>query len=143
MKMSMISARDVQASVEIDAEGIRRLAFDGEVLRSTEYRHVRNMEIRSVPITLYTGEKVDRGLFAINYGRKEKLILIYLDAAHCFEDLKLEKLNWSGEGFSLRGNTKESVYLCDQLFYHPNCIALVYDAEAWKLLQSYWKQSEK
>ena len=59
-------------------------------------------------------------------GRETKLILAYIDRAHCFEDLKLHPTGWR----------KTDKYWCNELMYHPYCIAFVYDEEAWKQLQA-------
>ena len=115
-------ALNAMVMVEIGENEIRIVDNKGDVLRSAEYRYVRDMEARELEITLIAdeGNRGDPGS-----GISAKLILVYINGAFSFDDLKLRKL----------GKGNHIFYYCDKLFFHQNCIALDYNEEAWNLLQ--------
>ena len=119
-------ARDALAQVEIGEEEICLVDERGEPLRAAEYRYVRKIETRTLYLTYLSTQRRNRGLFEDPLGRETELILAYIDRAHCFEDLKLCPTGWR----------KAEKYWCNELLYHPYCIAFAYDEEAWRLLQA-------
>ena len=90
------------------------------------YRYVHKTEVQTLYLTYLSTDRRNRRLFEDPLGRETKLILAYIDRALCFEDLKLHPTGWK----------KTDKYWCNELMYHPYCIAFVYDEEAWKQLQA-------
>ena len=125
-----IGGHNVLFFAEIGEDMLRIVDEKGNVLRSTEYRHIRHMEVRIIALSLVARERSD--LDRVSYqGWEGKMIMVYIDTANCFEDLTL---------YEIRG-FKGVFYPCDELMFHPNCIALAYDERAWELLQKHLYQS--
>ena len=83
-----------------------------EIIRTVSCQDVRNMEVRRVKIR----ERSSAGVFDL--AQECRVIIIYIEAAKCFEDLKL----WQNSG--------------EELFSHPDCIAMEYSDEVWGLLNA-------
>ena len=118
------NAKDALISVEISDDGISLLDEKGIAFRCTEYRYIRSVEIRSLQITEITSENGKYSDFP-GGGIDVKLIMVYFDGASCFEELHLRVLS-----------KKFDLYWCDKIFYHHNCIAFMYNDDAWNLLNA-------
>ena len=127
--LSCMGAKNTYVWVKIDEDAIRIVDEAGQVLRSSEYRYVRHMEIRELRLSLDPQETGHSSYDVYRADPAVKLIMVYIDGAYCFEDLKLAELRAC---FS-----KEISYWCDKVLFHHNCIAFAYDEEAWRLLQGY------
>lgn len=101
-------------NVRLNDASIDILDANSNVLRSTAYHDVRRAEVR----TLKMHERIRQGRLELT--RDCELIMIYIDGARCFDDLKL---------------TKNGCCSGEELFFHPRCIALAYDEDAWNYLQ--------
>ena len=118
-------AHDAMIWVEIKPDGIHVSDANRDVFRTAEYCCVRNAEIRTMQVTRfahnnYTSYRTvlpDRGVAV-------QLIMVYINGALCFDDLKLKRLKSKGP----------DLYWCDEIFNHHNCFAFVYDEAAWNLL---------
>lgn len=114
--------RDFLAWVEIREDAIVLLDGRNNVLRSSAYRYVRSFERREVRMTV--GSRDTNSSRKYVRSTRADVILVYIDGAQCFEDLHLYA-PFLGE---------DDIYWCDDVFYHPNCIAFAYDEEAWRIL---------
>ena len=52
--------------------------------------------------------------------------MVYIIRAWRFEDLMLRSCSLKDK----------AIYWCDDLLFHPDCIAFVYSEDAWKLLHN-------
>lgn len=114
---------DFLAWVEIRDDAIVLLDKGNNVLRSSAYEYVRGIEHRAVRMTVGSSDTNS----SRKYVRRTRadVIFVYIDGAQCFDDLHLYA-PFLGE---------DDLYWCDDVFYHPNCIAFAYDEEAWRVLQ--------
>lgn len=119
-------AGDALEYVEIDENGIHVSDRNGTRFRSTEHRYVRGIEIRSFQITEISSVN-SKKMYPPTKGVEEQFIMVYVDGAHCFDDLGLHPLNRSGI----------PLYWCDEALGLRSCIAFVYSDAAWELLQKY------
>lgn len=119
-----ITAGNAMMWVEFEENALRLVDKKGDVLRSTEYKYIRHMEVRMIGLSLEPRARnhLDRFTYRAWEG---KMILAYVNSAECFKDLKLYEV----DGY------KRPFYSCDEITFHPNCIAFAYDEKAWELLQ--------
>ena len=118
-----LSAKNILISVNIADDGIHVCDNKGIAYRSAEYRYVRGIEIRELLLTEIAHE--GNGKYGgPSHGTDAKLIIIYVDGASCFTDLKLADI----------GKKDKELYWHDELMHHHSCIALAYSDEAWGLL---------
>ena len=52
--------------------------------------------------------------------------MVYINRAWPYDDLKLRSCSWKDR----------AIYWCDDLPFHPDCIAFVYSEDAWILLNN-------
>lgn len=116
-----IAANNAMVQVDIQDDGIHILDGRGRPYQSAPYDSVRKIEIREIRITETSSDNSRHGPDA---GFDARLIMIYINGAGCFEDLRLTRYTKGGR----------DVYWCDKVLHHSNCIALVYDETAWELL---------
>ena len=118
-------SHDAMIGIEIKSNGIHISDAKGDVFRTSDYRHVRNIEIRTVQVTRFAhGNYTSPHAVLPDHGIVVQLIMVYINGAFCFDDLKLEALK----------SKDPNLYWCDEIFHHQNCFAFVYDETAWKLL---------
>lgn len=113
--------------VEIDEDGIRVVDDMGELMRVTEYRYVRSTEVRKICITVLSKDhSKHRYPYRETSGVEEEYNMVCINRAWRFEALKLRSCSWKDK----------EIYWCDDLLFHPDCIAFVYSEDAWKLLHN-------
>ena len=123
-----IESKNAFLQVRIDENGVSVVDDEGDVLRSSEYRYVRNAEVRDIEMTWELGnDKEDNP----GGGVKTKLIMVYINCAFCFEDLNLQRL----------GRRDHIFYRSTDILFNHNCIAFEYNEEAWNLLQEMLQQA--
>ena len=124
-----LDSGDALICADIGDNEIRIIDKKGNPIRSTEYRYVRKIEIRSLQVTNISSEHCDN---FPGSGIDTKLIMVYFDGVKCFEDMKLQCLS-----------RKYELYWCDKILWHYNCIAFLYNADAWNLLNARMENHRK
>lgn len=117
-----IKQNDFVAWVELHEDGVYLLDGRNNVLRCSAHRYVRGVERREVRMTVGSRDTNDSRKYARSVC--EELTFIYIDGAQCVDDLHLYA-PFLGE---------DDLYWCDEVFYHPSCIAFAYDEAAWRAL---------
>lgn len=111
---------NVLLSIRIGENAVDVMDTSNDIRKSVEYRYIHKMEIREIQISQspknsrYQGEPINC-----------KLIFLYIDGTYNFSDLNLR------EYLIRRG---QIYYMDEDVFFHPGCIALAYDDDAWELL---------
>lgn len=123
LSIVIMKQNDFVAWVELREDGVYLLDGRNNVLRSSAYRYVRGVERREVRMSVGSRDTNSTR----KYVRRvcDELIFVYIDGAQCFDDLHLYA-PFLGD---------DDLYWCDEVFYHPSCIALAYDEAAWRALQ--------